>query len=1016
MKQFFFLLLLTLSAGSFTYAQTTTVRGKVTDENGEAVIGAPVVLSIIHSVGTVTDVDGNYTLAIPDTNPQIIVVSYIGFQPAQKTILPESGKVAVLNFTLKAATQAIHEVEITAKAVKAKDYYMEKVKTNSATSIDYISSETMKKTGDLNVVSAVARVSGVSTSGGFITVRGIGDRYVKTAINGSMIPTLDPFTNNIKLDLFPATLVDNVIITKTASPELPGDWAGAYLSIETKDYPDHLTLDMETSFGYNDHTSFKDVISSERSSTDWLGYDNGLRDHDHSTFNDASPHPTDYQEMVALGLGTYFNSLGITRENWTYDGANGNNYYKLGLVQLGLLPPALINNADAFAAADQLYKSGTYSSDAFKVINANVPATGKSFPVNWEPVKREVPLNFSQSFSIGNQTTLFKKPFGFIAGFRYGSAINYDDNSKANRMKSDGSLSNSEDREVGSEINGWSALFNASYKFSPNHSISLLFMPNFRGVNNASFGVDTIDRTNNYILTKPQFYEQRKQLVYQFKSEHYIPSLKLKAELNASYTNGKSSAPDFKYLQYQQNPLTATYNIDPSVGLGIHRYYRYLSDNIFDSRLLFEVPIGKTPELVRKLKFGAAYQRNDKKSDQYDYLLSFKGNATLVNDNMNDFFNYSNFEMHDYVDVNGVTQTTIDQFYINNTSVADHNFGNSDVLSGFVMTDFAIVTRVRVSGGLRVEKASIFTDVFQYDSLGLARNDPRRQYSDQLPPANPGKLDETSYLPSINLIYKLKDNADAPINLRANFSQSVARPSIRELSDVAAFDYEYRSFVFGNSDLKMVNVNNYDLRGEAYFKSGDNVSVSVFYKDFRHHIELVNSGGYTWQNVDKSWVRGIELEGKKVLSKNFDLGANVTVAESESKYVRTTIVFGGGEKIYIPEDTVNRTMFGQAPYVLNAILSYNAIKLRLVCTASYNLQGERLVIASDNAAIPDIYEQPRNLLDLKVMKAIGKHFNASITVRDVLNTPVERKYHNTNIIYDTYSYGTNYVFALAYKL
>lgn len=92
----------------------------------------------------------------------------------------------------------------------------------------------MKRTGDNNITAAVARVSGVSTNGGFITVRGIGDRYVKTTINGSRIPTLDPFTNNIKLDLFPASLVDNVIITKTASPDLPGDWAGAYLSVETK--------------------------------------------------------------------------------------------------------------------------------------------------------------------------------------------------------------------------------------------------------------------------------------------------------------------------------------------------------------------------------------------------------------------------------------------------------------------------------------------------------------------------------------------------------------------------------------------------------------------------------------------------------------------------------------------------------------------------------------------------------------------------------------------------------------
>ncbi|HOO09492.1 MAG TPA: TonB-dependent receptor plug domain-containing protein, partial [Cyclobacteriaceae bacterium] len=78
-------------------------------------------------------------------------------------------------------------------------------------------SELIKKTGDANVTAAIARVSGVSTNGSFITVRGIGDRYIKTMINGMRIPTLDPFTNNIKLDIFPSSLVDNIIITKTAS-------------------------------------------------------------------------------------------------------------------------------------------------------------------------------------------------------------------------------------------------------------------------------------------------------------------------------------------------------------------------------------------------------------------------------------------------------------------------------------------------------------------------------------------------------------------------------------------------------------------------------------------------------------------------------------------------------------------------------------------------------------------------------------------------------------------------------
>jgi outer membrane receptor protein involved in Fe transport len=1027
MKQFFFLMLLILSAGSFTYAQTTTVRGKVTDENGEAVIGAPVVLSIIHSVGTVTDVDGNYTLAIPDTNPQIIVVSYIGFQPAQKTILPESGKVAVLNFTLKAATQAIHEVEITAKAVKSKEYYMEKVKTNSATSIDYVSSETMKKTGDNNVAAAVARVVGVSTNGAFITVRGIGDRYVKTAINGSRMPTLDPFTNNIKLDLFPASLVDNVIITKTQSPDLPGDWSGAYLSIETKDYPDQLGVNVETKFGYNDQSTFKDVISSQRSSTDWLGYDNSFRDHDHNTFVDATITPTQYQEFIALGLGPYYSSIGVTQDNWSQDHENGDAYFKLGLVQLGLLPPGLINDAAAVASAKSQYASGSYKSDAFKIINAGVPASGKSFPVNWNATTRTPPLNFSQSFSIGNQVMLFGKPLGFIGGFRYGSATQYDPNSATNREDQVGdgnghyilALTSSEAQQSSIETNGWNALANVAYKLNSNNSFSFLFMPNFVGVNNVKHAVDNGD-IKNIVITNKQFYEHRKQLVYQFKSEHYLSGPKLKAEVNASYTNGKSSAPDFKNIQYYKDPVSNAYQIGGTIGNGIHRYYRYLSDNLFDSRVSFEFPLKEQPGIARKLKFGGTYQHDDLKNDQYDYSVLNGTNVTpLLNEDIDSYFSSDKFEIHSGTDPYGVPYSAIDWYYTEGGSAANHIFGNSTIVAAYVMTDYSLTSRLRFAGGLRVEHADLFTDVYKFDSLGLAPNDPRRVYSSSYPVVNPGKLNETSYLPSASIIYKLRFDDDAPMNLRLNYSQTVARPSLRELNDVAYVDYDLKEAVYGNSDLVPVSIQNYDVRIENYFKSGDNVSVSLFYKNFKNNIELVHSNGNTWRNVDKSNIAGVELEGKKILTKHFSIGANVTLVKSETNYVRTRDELSNGIKNVIPLDTVERAMYGQAPYAVNGILTYTADSLGLIVTASYNIQGARLVIVSDKAGTPDVYELPRNLFDVKIMKTLGRHFSIGVTAKDIINDPVRRSYKNADgysLDYDRYSYGTTYLFEVSYKL
>jgi len=192
------------------------VRGKITDETGQTVIGATIVLKSNPGIGAVTDFDGNYSLKITESVPQVLVVSFIGYQKIEESVNPLANAVVIRNFSLIPQSQEIIGVEITAKASREKDTYMEKMKINSATTIDYISSETIRKTGDSQVSSAVARVPGVSsTSNGFITVRGIGDRYIKTTLNGSVIPTLDPFTNNIKLDLFPTSLVDNVTLSKT---------------------------------------------------------------------------------------------------------------------------------------------------------------------------------------------------------------------------------------------------------------------------------------------------------------------------------------------------------------------------------------------------------------------------------------------------------------------------------------------------------------------------------------------------------------------------------------------------------------------------------------------------------------------------------------------------------------------------------------------------------------------------------------------------------------------------------
>lgn len=305
-----------------------TLKGKIFDETGQTVVGATILIKGT-TIGVTTDLDGNYSLKIADDAKKTIVISFISYKTIEFPVSVKNNETVVKDFKLENDTKTLGEIEIVGRTSKEKEYHMENMKMKSSVSLDYISAETMKKTGDANISAAVARVSGVSTnSGGLITVRGAGDRFIKTNLNGLRIPTLDPLTNNLKLDMFPASLIDNVVLVKTASPDLPGDWASAYISVETKDYPDHLQVNIETAAGYNTQSTFKEYISTEKSSTDWLGFDGGYRSHDHNknpTVDLATAGKyfsadeiNRYREFTALGLGDFFQSMGVTQDNFVY--------------------------------------------------------------------------------------------------------------------------------------------------------------------------------------------------------------------------------------------------------------------------------------------------------------------------------------------------------------------------------------------------------------------------------------------------------------------------------------------------------------------------------------------------------------------------------------------------------------------------------------------------------------------------------------------------------------------------
>ena len=279
LKYLFSSLLFLLTSAIF--AQNGFIRGTVYDDaTGESLPGVTIFAEGT-TMGTMTDFDGKFNLSIPSGSYNLRI-SFISYETLNmRDVKVSSGNVTLFeNLRLKEARIELAEVTITAEAVRNSEVALLTMKQKSANLIDGISASNFRKIGDSDAASSMKRVSGVSVEGGkYVYVRGLGDRYTKTMLNGVDIPGLDPDRNTLQMDLFPTNIIDNIIVHKSFSPELPADFTGGVVDIETKDFPEIRTLNLSLSAGFNPDMHFNpDHLTYEGSSTDWLGYDDGKRD------------------------------------------------------------------------------------------------------------------------------------------------------------------------------------------------------------------------------------------------------------------------------------------------------------------------------------------------------------------------------------------------------------------------------------------------------------------------------------------------------------------------------------------------------------------------------------------------------------------------------------------------------------------------------------------------------------------------------------------------------------------
>lgn len=278
MRKIFVLVIISLLTATFSYAQTGKLAGKVVNVKNEPLSGISVRISDPITAGVSTDVEGRFLFKVKPGKYTIEVTS-VGYTDKKITeVAVEANGLQELTIVMEAASKELSTVVVSVSARRETDFALLNMQKNNASISDGISAETIKRSPDKNTGEVLKRVSGTSIQDNkFVVVRGLIDRYNVATINNAMLPSTEPDRRAFSFDIIPSSLIDNIMIYKTANPDLPGDFAGGVVQVSTKDVPSKNFLSLSAGASYNTISTGKDFNPGYVSSTDYLGFDDGSR-------------------------------------------------------------------------------------------------------------------------------------------------------------------------------------------------------------------------------------------------------------------------------------------------------------------------------------------------------------------------------------------------------------------------------------------------------------------------------------------------------------------------------------------------------------------------------------------------------------------------------------------------------------------------------------------------------------------------------------------------------------------
>lgn len=882
-------------------AQNGILTGTIFDpEAGETVIGANVIIEEL-TIGAATDFDGMYIIRNIPPGKYTIKITSIGLETqVHKDVLINSGEKKELSISMSAATTLLNEVTVVEqRRTNTEVAVLQEIKSAKQV-VSGVSKQQITKSQDGNAAQVMQRVPGVTiVENRFVMIRGLSERYNNVMINNVVAPSTEVDKRTFSFDLISSSALDRMLVFKSGSADIPGDFAGGVIKLYTVDAVERDYLNLSVGVGGRLGTTGRPYYQSQGSSTDFLGFDNGYRGlpsdfPGRNTFQN-SPRNSPLRRDAARSLPNNFNPEESTAmPDYSVGIAYGKN----------------IN-----------FKSGAVLS----AINS----------INYSTSYLSYQRDFYRYFEWVDRTQPILKRFEYL-----------DDNyQKENKI---------------SVLSDW------TLKVSDKTRFKLKNLFNQIGENETILrnGFDFIQRPNDDLKNYLLGYRSRSIYTGQLEGDHRLNgSDKIVWVAGFSYLN--ESEPDLRrfrtYRPKDQSDLPFIMQLPPSSNLfETGRYYgnlgEYSINNGLDYHKRFSKGLLNARETNLKAGYYVDYRSRDFSSRYFSYLYPGLGDPGILRElerlSLDKIFAPENFDTQNAF--------TIEE----GTRPIDTYSATSFLSAGYASMELPF-DRFNATAGLRTE--------FNLQTLSTQDDINDIEVSNPI----------TAFMPFLNLAYNISENSI----LRFAYGRTLNRPEFRELAPFLFYDYKLEAARVGNPNLKTATIDNLDVRYEIYPRSGETITLGVFYKYFNDPIEnrtiiTTEQPNFTYINADYARNYGAEIEIRKSLKGVTNSGFLDRFAFN----INAALIFSNvdlGESA-VAQDR-ERALQGQSPYIINAAMYYDGIK-GVNVSIVYNVFGSRIYSVGD-VIFPTIYELSRHALDLTVSKKVTDKINIKFGIQDILNQP-----------------------------